>query len=707
MVSPAADIGLVRNLAVTSAAKEIEGTVVSRQLLVEMLARLLKSRVQEDWRRTVRSHYHINNELCKEQALDALNSFLDLQTPDNIKYWSTDAKVRLLGKFKGAFLEKELNPTFDPRRLLATGDFTAVLERFQTLTGFHLRPQAFQDFQKGSSLFSTFESTNEMILFKFLRCDAYTIEATIKHTNIVDFADIQSLLIGGVQQSDLNSSNRYFVLVLAALRKSPRAFELPLVLDVLFLPWLTSFPDMTLMGASKLLEICSILSKKVKATGTANLDKSGDAFLATLVELVKHLLATSEELGPSLRLPILVKGATLLRHIGTPSSRGELRDRLEVILQRDPFNIKALLAVLRLTTMDCPESDVKSVAERIQRIRPQDSKFNIIMANYELIKLKQTHAYRREEDMPKILGYFSLAAQMDPNIVRKAAFGIDPGHQEAQLRMTASVPQYRPFLREFYERTKSVTLIDPLPGGGDGLIVTISTPPSSLEYVKFIRALGLTDAGLEKAISSAEGTLKYCDLRGTADAASKTATALQKCENLVSLKVSDTGLRAADVVPIVKRRPALEILRTCPSYCAQLRSNTSCPDVDSIADFSDAALEEVSQLPCAATLTSIGIGATAVTAASIPSLSRFLGLSKLFLRKTEMPWETCYEVMMGCPQLGLFSVEKSPNLKGCDLFKASICTLLSSASAARLFTCFPQRSSTRTSSYSSSLRAHR
>eukprot|EP01122_Echinamoeba_exundans_P007904 TRINITY_DN2521_c0_g1_i1.p1 TRINITY_DN2521_c0_g1~~TRINITY_DN2521_c0_g1_i1.p1 ORF type:complete len:1209 (+),score=237.81 TRINITY_DN2521_c0_g1_i1:47-3628(+) len=621
-------LGLVRNLIVTLKNTD-EAARVSRLFLIEMFARLLKSRVQEDWRRTVRSHYHINNELCKEHALDLLNSFLDFQSPDAIRYWSTEAKQRLLIKFKGALTPEELAPTFDLRHLLRSLNLASVVDRFSALTGFRLRPQAKAHFERAIDLLKheSLSSMSPSVLFKFLRCDADSIEATIKHTNIVDFADIQALLIGGVNQADVKSSNRYFLLVLESLQRSPH---------------------MALMGAHKLLEICSILTRKFKLEGIFD-----DELSRTVSQLVRCLLSATDEVPMSLRVPILVKAATLLRRIGTAESRDDVTDRLQRVTTMDPTNVPALMAQYRMSLMLSDKTRTQAISEKLHQLCPQNPKYNMTLANSLLFDLKW--ANERDEDIAKLLGHFSLAAQMDPSIVSKARFLPYPKTQEAQLHVAAAVPLYRPPLRDYYATFKRLHLHSPSPGAGDGLLAPVSAVPCGIEKINIVKALGFTDVGLHKLVMNLKESLKLCYLVDTPSAGAKTVAALRDCGSLRGVKLSGTATTAAEALSVVQNRNEFDVFH-----------------IERAVDFTDDIFNELSALPFASLLRSLGVGGTSITPAIGQTFARFSSLSKLFLRETTLDWETCKAALLSLPSCSVFSMEGSQTIRSSQVFQDSI-----------------------------------
>jgi hypothetical protein len=524
-------------------------------LLIEMFGRILKSRVQEDWRRTVRSHHHINNELCKEHALDILNSFLDFKSPDAIRYWSTDAKQRLLSKFKGALTPVELAPTFDLRRLLRPANLESITNRLESLTGFRLRPQAKTHFERAIHVLKHDDlSTMEpCVVFKFLRCDADSIEATIKHTNIVDFADIQALLIGGVHQADAKSSNRYFMLVLDALQRSPRTFVSFLRVRLNLLTLLVA--DMALMGANKLLEICAILTRKFKLQGTID-----DDLATTVSALVRCLLSAIDEVPIALRVPILVKASNLLRRIGNTPSRDDVKERLTRAISVDPTNVPALMALYKMSLASSNNAESKSLAATLQQICPQNPKFNMTKANDLLQELRWES--QTDEIIASLLGYYSMAAQMDPSIVFKARFLPYAKTQEAQLHVAAAVPLYRPALRDYYTAKKNLYLVSPSPGAGDGILSPVSTGTCGIQKVNIVKALGLTDAGLQKLVLNLKDTLKLCYLVDTPSVGPNTISALSQCTSLRGVKFSGTCVTALDASSIVQDRTEFDVFRT-------------------------------------------------------------------------------------------------------------------------------------------------
>jgi hypothetical protein len=173
------------------------------------ISRAIKSRLDHEWRKVIRTHFHINQELCKEEAVKELNLLLG-GDEDSEFYWMTTLKASVLAKYKGAFVRSELEESL--KKIVSYQEKFAIVMRVQELTGVSLTAQAMVDLEWA------FKS---QMPFKVLIVDIAEIRPRSKHMQVVEFAKMQALFMGGIRATDTLESDRYWDLALRTLRVSP------------------------------------------------------------------------------------------------------------------------------------------------------------------------------------------------------------------------------------------------------------------------------------------------------------------------------------------------------------------------------------------------------------------------------------------------------------------------------------------------------
>jgi len=81
----------------------------------------------------VRAHYHINQELCRQEAVDQINKVLD-GSQENKRFWNVELKHNIVKKFKAALTAEELPADFDLQALIAP-KILSVVDRIMQLAG--------------------------------------------------------------------------------------------------------------------------------------------------------------------------------------------------------------------------------------------------------------------------------------------------------------------------------------------------------------------------------------------------------------------------------------------------------------------------------------------------------------------------------------------------------------------------------------------
>jgi hypothetical protein len=163
-----------------------EDSTASRAILVEMIARIVKSKLKKQWRAITKVNQHITEEQCKQVTVIMLNNLYSDSESAN-KYWTQKMPRYLKKKFKYALFKSEKGQ--DLRQVLSYhGNGKELLARVQQLTGIVLSATAIAD-------------TEDFKQMTFVHSDIERINATVKNMHIVELADTQLLLWNGIRSS--------------------------------------------------------------------------------------------------------------------------------------------------------------------------------------------------------------------------------------------------------------------------------------------------------------------------------------------------------------------------------------------------------------------------------------------------------------------------------------------------------------------------
>jgi hypothetical protein len=192
------NLGLVRRLYTEDEATQI-------QILVEMIARVIKNKLKRQWRAITKVNQYITEEQCKQVSVVVLNKLYS-DSEDSTKFWTQKMPKYLQKKFRYALFASEkdidLRNSIDlvgsaPRNLLA---------RIQQVTGILLSSTAWKDFDGFKSM-------------TFVHSDIERIQPVIKNMHIIDVADTQLLLWNGIK-SEGRESERIFSLALQKIEQN-------------------------------------------------------------------------------------------------------------------------------------------------------------------------------------------------------------------------------------------------------------------------------------------------------------------------------------------------------------------------------------------------------------------------------------------------------------------------------------------------------
>jgi len=489
---------------------------LSRLLLVEMVARVVKSQIRLAWRQKAKTARYITDLQCKQVATEILNLVFS-QSKQSKEYWVKQIKPALKEKFVYSLFSTEESNNFD---IWAENDLgnknAALLPRIQELTGIVI------------SLSSS--SLNEPLTF--LVNDITTIETKVKYMPIIEIADVQVLLYEALSKEGSEADRLFTALSNRALQRLP-------------------MPHLYLAQADSLLKSGRAIRRLLKTLPKSQVTLENTSYRVRM-NVAAECFSLVTRIKPDDPHAFIEWGKLLMQG----GSLHTAKEKFEQALKRGISNVKALTAYAKFffvehtKDLNAEEIGIQAIRNAIA-VEPQNAKCYFLYGNYLLQLLSRQKA---------------VTSQEKENLKKEAieayekGFGINPNAMKPTKKfwlrvMTSS--EFPTFLRllvlELLQRPlfKDVSAelfpkithweVSNFVNITDSHIQFLAERCSNIEKFVLINCPRVSDRAIQLLLKANAAKLKHVVLQEQATPSKDTFLQLSRCPKLEALRIEKCG----------------------------------------------------------------------------------------------------------------------------------------------------------------------
>jgi len=416
-------MGLVRRIVyglekATSATTPMYASPMYKWLLREMVARTIKSVLNQKWRELIKKYQRITPDRCIQEAVGVLNAFVEPQTaPASINFWNKTIRDLLNVKFPLALLEEEMElneqtgkPKVDLQNLVLDKNkeepWSFIFARISELTGMHFSDQV----MKTNCGFPKFGMLTAG--------DILEINPSVKQMSLVDFAYVMSKALIGLRQSSPSLATRLIALAIARLREAP---------------------SISLVVLRRIIMLKSYIVRTLKRM------KWSENMIKAVAELVDVALDGSQLMAASLPTDLATDAAVFLYeiHANNIESRKKIVGYLQRAIASDPTNVRPYIETAKIYAFSSRpqlEPQSREWIDKTIEVAPNDV---LVRLQLGLLLLMLPGAFtqnytklKHETALDEVMSYWQVVKDADPALFRQLDLHLLSPRVETDISVT-------------------------------------------------------------------------------------------------------------------------------------------------------------------------------------------------------------------------------------------------------------------------------
>lgn len=299
----------------------------NRWLLREMVARVIKSTLNQKWRELIKKYQRITPDRCIQEAIGVINAAIEPQTTAASKqFWGKTIRDMLSVKFPLALTdeEKELDldengvmksePKINLQKLVfdSVSAWNFLFIRLTDLAGMVFNPQV-----------TASGMNTQWPQFGVLTSgDVLEIRSAVKQMSLVDFAFVMAKSLNGLRQMSPALATRLFALAIQRLKESPQI---------------------------SLVILRRVINLKTYIIRTLKRMKWADALIRAVAEFVDVALDGAQLMCNNVPTDLAVDAAMFLHEIhATTNADAKIISYLQRAIDTDPKNVRPYLEIAKI-----------------------------------------------------------------------------------------------------------------------------------------------------------------------------------------------------------------------------------------------------------------------------------------------------------------------------------------------------------------------